>query len=68
MNLKNAIGLFFHKLFDWKTVFNPITRSLYPELYEYKGGVLKTIIMSAHSSKIVIADYESLYPSIKRKG
>lgn len=68
MNLKNAIGLFFHQLFDWKTIFNPITQRLFPELYHYKGGVLKTIIMSAHSSKIFITDYESQYPSLKRNG
>lgn len=36
MNLKQSIGLVFHKLLDWKTIINPLTDRLYPELYNFK--------------------------------
>ncbi len=62
MKLKHAIGLFFHKLFDWKTIFNPITRILYPELYQYEGGVITLFVTIDNNSKIKFIDYESLYP------
>ncbi len=31
--IKKAIAWLAHKLFDWRTVYNPITYKLYPELY-----------------------------------
>ncbi|MFX0173740.1 MAG: hypothetical protein ACFE9L_17805 [Candidatus Hodarchaeota archaeon] len=33
MKLKQAIGVVFHKLLDWKTVVNPITAHWYPQAY-----------------------------------
>ncbi len=36
MNIKKSIGLVAHKILDWKTVVNPITRKFYPDLYSIR--------------------------------
>ena len=36
MKFKKALGLVFHKLFDWKTATNPLTNKFYPKLYNFK--------------------------------
>jgi len=68
MNLKQSIGLIAHQLFDWKAVFNPITRKLYPELYEYTGGVIKSFVFNNTLMTIHFTDFEAIYIYHARKG
>lgn len=58
MNFKNALGLVAHKLFDWKTVVNPITRKFYPELYSIKH------IFPSFRKKTVQWFFITPYPSL----
>lgn len=56
MKFKQFIGLIFHKLFDWKTIVNPITSKYYPQLYQVKLLRIRKI----HNHIILITPFESI--------
>jgi hypothetical protein len=58
MNLKNAIGLVAHKLLDWKTVTNPVTRKFYPNFYSIRR------LLPSFRKRTVQVYFMTPYPSL----